>query len=636
MLLLGALMAPHAANLNPSILAFFYASVAWRMLAIRYPALMPRRWILFGLTIGALALVLFSAELGDGRTAGTALLVVMLGLKLLELRARRDIHITVFLGYFLVLTQFLYDESLLLAVYLFVGVLALTVIQVGLNRVRIDLRLQLRNTALMLAGAVPLASVLFLLFPRLDSPLWAINHATATTGISDEMTIGDIGRLSQSNEIAFRVRFLGDAPPPEQRYWRGPVLWQTNGRRWTAGAQAMQARQPAEGADAPVRYEVTLEPTGDFWLFGLDLVTEPPPNAHLDHNHALVAQQRITERTTYLAGSNPSLRPAELAAAEQRLGLQLPDRVSERVRELALTFRASGGDDPVAIAAQAMQHFRQQPFIYTLSPGLLGDDPVDEFLFESRLGFCEHYASSFVTLMRLAGVPARVVLGYQGGERNPHAEHWVVRQSSAHAWAEIWSLDRGWVRIDPTAAVAPERIQQTIDTAASRAGGRIVFDTGAGGLLGALWQDAVWLADAVDLGWHRWVVGFTAKRQQNLLQSLGIEELRGIGLAVALIIGCGIAVALVYLLGRLPRPIRRDPLVRLWRRFTGKLERAGVAVAAWHGADTTCANAARRFPESGAELAVINRLYVQLRYGERRDKHQVEALRKRIRSLRLR
>jgi hypothetical protein len=381
---------------------------------------------------------------------------------------------------------------------------------------------------------------------------------------------------------------------------------------------------------------VTLEPTGEYWLCGLDLVTQIPAGTRLNHNHALVADQRVNNRFTYVAGSDPALRPTELSSYQRRLGLQLPEQVSPRVRELAQRWRDDADGDALGIATQALQHFRERPFVYTLTPGILGQDPVDQFLFETQRGFCEHYASSFVTLMRLAGVPARVVLGYQGGEHNPHAEHWIVRQSDAHAWAEIWSAANGWIRIDPTAAVAPERIEQAIDASASRAGGRIVFDTGASGLFGGLWQEAVWIADAVDLGWHRWVVGFTAKRQSSLLEMLGIDELEGIGLAITLIIACAVAVALVYLLAQLPGPNHRDPLPRLWHRFTAKLTRAGIALQPWHGADTVCANAMQRFPGATDQLVAINRLYVQLRYGRRRDPRQLRALHERIRALRLR
>ena len=636
LILLAGLMAPHAANLDPLILTFFYTATLWRLLVIRHPHWMPGRWLLLLLMIGALMLVLFTSGLYDGRLAGTALLVVMLGLKLLEIRARRDIHVTLFLGYFLVLTQFLYDQSLWLAVYLFSGVLALTVIQIGLNRVHVDLRLQLRQTGWMLAGALPLACVVFLLFPRLDTPLWAISTSAGVTGISGDMTLGDIGKLTQSNEVAFRVRFFDDAPPPEQRYWRGPVLWQTDGRHWSAGLRPVETDSLDGSGTAALNYEVTLEPTGEYWLFGLDLVTDVPDGTHINRNSALVAEQRVSERFTYRAGSDPGLRPGGLSPFERRMALQLPSEVSPRVSALAQQWR---GDtdifDPRSVSRRALRHFREQPFVYTLSPGTLGDDPVDEFLFETRRGFCEHYASSYVTLMRLAGIPARVVLGYQGGVRNPHADHWVVRQSDAHAWAEIWVPESGWERVDPTAAVAPERIQYAIDTAQSQSGGRVVFSTGANSLLGGLWRNAVWIADAVDFGWHHWVVGFSAKRQNSLLEKIGLGDLKGFALAIAWVIGSAATIGIVYLFAKLPKPVRRDPLPALWQRFVAKLQRAGLQPEPWQGADTVCGLAIQRFPTAADQLVAISRLYVQLRYGQRRDPRQMQALRNRIRVLQL-
>ena len=637
LMLLAGLMAPHAANLDPLILTFFYATALWRLLVIRHPHWMPGRWLMFLLMIGALTLVLFTTGLHDGRLAGTALLVVMLGLKLLEIRARRDIHVTVFLGYFLVLTQFLYDQSLSLAAYLFAGVLALTVIQVGLNRVRVDLRLQLRHTAGMLAGALPLATVIFLLFPRLDTPLWAISSSSSFTGISDDMTLGDIGKLTQSNEVAFRVRFFDPPPPPQQRYWRGPVLWQTDGRHWSAAMPPVQTDVVGNGATAPLTYEVTLEPTGEYWLFGLDLVTQIPDATHINRNAALIAEQRINDRFTYRAGSDPNQRPRSLSPYERRMALQVPVDVSTRVAALAEQWRAGAeAGDPRSVSRQALRHFREQPFVYTLAPGTLGADPVDEFLFETRRGFCEHYATSYVTLMRLAGVPARVVLGYQGGERNPHADHWVVRQSDAHAWAEIWIPGEGWARVDPTAAVAPERIEYAIDPTRSQSADRVVFSTGADGLLGGLWRNAVWIADAVDIGWHHWIVGFSAKRQNSLLEKIGLGDLKGFALAIALIISGGAAIGIVYLVAKLPKPVRRDPLPALWQRFVVKLQRAGLHPEPWQGADTVCGLAIQRFPSAADQLVAISRLYVQLRYGQRRDPRQMQALRNRIRVLQLR
>jgi len=637
LLLLGALMAPHAANLNPLILAFFYTATLWRLIAQRRPDVMPRRWLLFLLMVTALVLVAFTTNLSDGRLAGTALLVVMLGLKLLELRARRDIHVTVFLGYFLVLTLFLYDQSLWLAAYLFFGVVALMSVQVGINRVNIELRLQLRNTLAMLAGALPLALVAFLLFPRLQSPLWGIDAARAVTGISDEMTLGNIGHLSQSGEIAFRVRFFSDVPDASQRYWRGPVLWRTDGTHWTPGRQAVHSLPL--GADDPlaVDYEVTLEPTGQYWLFGLDFVISAPAQTLLNTNYSLVSEQRVTQRMTYRAASDTDFRLLSLTERERALGLQLPEHISPKLVELVEQWRAtSDPDQPIQLVQKALAYFREQPFVYTLSPGELQGDAIEQFLFETRRGFCEHYAGSFALLMRVAGIPSRVVIGYQGGERNPHADHWVVRQSDAHAWTEVWLPGLGWWRVDPTAAVAPQRIEQSINTALSQDSNQVVFRIDEGGLVGSLWRNAVWLADAVDLGWYRWVVGFTAERQHSLLDQVGLRDLKGLGLVLALTIGSALALTLVFLVAQIPRGRKQDPLPGLWQRLLLKLQRAGVRAPPWEGPDTICGVAADAYPQARDQLMAINRMYVQLRYGRHADPRQIGALRKRINRLRLR
>lgn len=228
------------------------------------------------------------------------------------------------------------------------------------------------------------------------------------------------------------------------------------------------------------------------------------------------------------------------------------------------------------------------------------------------------------------------MLGYQGGEYNPRAGHWVVRQSDAHAWSEVWVAGQGWTRVDPTAAIAPERIEHRIDTVRSQAGAQVVFQAAPDGVLSDLLRNAVWIADAVDLGWHRWVIGFSAERQSSLLQTLGLGNLRGLGLAIALLIGATLAAALAYLIARLPKPIVNDPLPRMWNRFIDKLRRAGITVHGWQGADTVCSTAMQRYPAASDQLVAINRLYVQLRYGRRRDPRQMQALRHRIRVLRLR
>ncbi|WP_164513515.1 transglutaminase TgpA family protein [Thiosocius teredinicola] len=636
-ILLGALVAPHSANLSPMVVGAFYCAALWRLLALSRPTLIPGRWVLLLLMLGGMATVVFSTGIRDGRLTGTALLVVMVGLKLLELKARRDMHVTIFLGYFLVLTQFLYNQTLGLAIYMFCGVIGLLAVQIGLNRVHIDSRQQLVYTLRVAGGALPLALVIFVLFPRLETPLWGINTASAVTGISGEMTLGNIGELSQSDATAFRVRFDGDVPPPAARYWRGPVLWHTDGRRWTAGRRPVRPEQVEGVSPNAIVYEVTLEPTGEYWLFGLDIVTSTPPSTFLNRDFSLVGDQRVNKRFTYRAASDPDYRVATMTQGERLRGLQLPDEIAPRVSQLVKQWMAeSDPDQPLQVVEKALRYFRQQPFVYTLSPGVIEGDPLDTFLFETRRGFCEHYAGSFTQLMRMAGIPARVVVGYQGGEKNPHAEHWVVRQSDAHAWSEVWVPGRGWWRVDPTAAIAPERVERSIDPGLSQDGDEIVFSGDNSGLLRVVWLNARWMADAVDLNWHRWVVGFTAERQQSLLRQYGLSDLQGIGLGIALLIGGLVAVGSVYLISKLPRPRRGDPLPAIWQRLVRKLRRAGLTVDDWQGPDTVCSNAIVRFPDAADQLAAINRMYVKLRYGRQSDRSLVSALYKRVAQLKLR
>ena len=365
-------------------------------------------------------------------------------------------------------------------------------------------------------------------------------------------------------------------------------------------------------------------------------MTDKPDAALLNSNYSLVGTQRVNQRRTYRAVSDPTFRMQQLSERERDMALQLPAQVSPRISELVDTWRAaSDPQQPLQVVQQALAYFREQPFVYTLAPGELRGDVVDQFLFETRRGFCEHYAGSFALMMRVANIPSRVVLGYQGGEKNPHADHWVVRQSDAHAWTEVWLPKLGWWRVDPTAAVAPERIEQSIDTALSQNSDQIVFSIDDPGMIGALWRNAAWLADAVDLGWHRWVVGFTADRQGSLLEMLGLADVKGLGLILTMVIGGALAITLVYIVAQLPRGRIQDPLPALWQTLLHKLQRAGVRAPPWQGPDTICAVAAEAFPQARDQLLAINRMYIQLRYGQSGNQRQVGALRRRITRLRL-
>lgn len=630
---MGLMMAPHVANLHPGILAFFYVTAGWRLLGERLPQLLPGRVALLALTVLALALVGTTTPLNDGRLAGTALLAVMLGLKLVEIRNRRDIHVTTYLGFFLGMTLYLYDQSLWLAVYSLAGVAVLVRVLIGLSRVQANPGRENRAAWWLMVAAVPLTLVVFYLFPRLQAPLWGIDASSGITGISDEMSLGTIGRLSQSTEVAFRVRFTGSVPRPEARYWRGPVLWQTDGRNWTPGLRSLRRVETGRLGYEPVEYEVTLEPTGEFWLFGLDTVVETPPESFVNRNYSLVGEHRVQRRVSYRAVSYTDLPRNALSERERQFALQLPDAISPRVTALAEGWRASADDDADVVEA-GLRYFREQPFVYSLNPGRLDGDVLERFLFETRRGFCEHYAGSFAVLMRAAGIPSRVIVGYQGGVRNPHAEHWVIRQSDAHAWTEVW-VDDAWRRIDPTASVAPQRIERSIDPGRSVDADRIVFDAGNLGWLRTLWLDARWMADAVEIGWYRWVIDFTADRQNNLLERFGLSNKRGFGLALALVTASLVTLMFVYLVAQIQRPRQRDRLQAVWSRFAAKLHRRGLTIEPWHGPDTVCAAARKAFPSAAPEIAAINRVYVQLRYGRGFDPTLLRSLQRRVRRLKL-
>ena len=617
-----------------------WLSLGWLLIALlpwwrlRRGKPLPGTWVRVPLALAGFAAVFATYGGVAGRDPGVALLTTMIALKLLELRTLRDLYVAVFLGYFLVMANLLYSQELPMAGYLLLSVLVLTLTLISANRGpgRAATGDELRLAGKLLLQGLPIMLVLFFLFPRIDGPLWHMpQERRAATGIGDEMSPGDISRLVRDDSIAFRAEFAGEPPPPAQRYWRGPVMWFTSGRRWRAG------HLPSDdtgytGLGEPVRYAVTLEPSQQRWLFALDLPASAPRDVELTPDFQLVSARPITERRRYEATSYTDYRATGLSPPQRRSGLQLPGRVSERVRELAAGWRDVAGSDR-AVVDLALAHFREQPFVYTLTPPLLGTDPVDEFLFETRRGFCEHYATSFTLLMRLAGIPARVVAGYQGGQENPFGGYFVVRQSDAHAWAEVWLPDSGWTRVDPTAAVAPERVEQAID-ASSEALDAVEFRGLAGTYSLSLREQFEFVVDAVNATWDLWVLGYGAARQLEVLSQLGlgIDDWRGITLALGLAVA-----ALLPLIGwsimRGPRP-PRDPVARLYRSFCDRLARRGLARAAYEAPQRYATRVATRRPDLAEAVAGITDLYVGLRYRPGAAAGDLAALRRRVRAFR--
>lgn len=632
LLTLAAIAAPHAAWLPFWITALALTCGAWRYLAARRGDPLPPAWLRTLLTVAVSVGIYASFGTLLGRDAGTALLTAMTALKLLEMRRRRDTHIVMYLGFFLIATQFLYSQSLPSILYLLLTVWAMIMVLISVHQA--DPRTRPWRyaglSASMVLQAIPVMLVLFVLFPRIAGPLWRMpeDGASGSTGLSESMSPGSINNLSRSDEVAFRVRFHDQVPAREALYWRGPVLEDYDGRTWSR-SPVRQLRPEAELLGEPVRYTVTLEPTNQRWLFGLDLPATLPPGAQLNGAYELQAARPVSEVRRYELASRPSYRlQAQLDPAIRARYLRLPDGAHPRATALARRWREQHQSDE-AIVREAVRFFLARPFVYTLTPPRLIEDPVDQFLFDTQRGFCEHYSSAFAVLLRAAGVPTRVVTGYLGGEINSLGDYMIVRQSDAHAWTEVWLDGRGWVRFDPTGLVAPSRIEHGLAEAVPASDPIPLMARPDGGLLKAL--RLRW--DAVNNGWNSWVLGYGPQLQQQLLSRVGLTDWQkiamGLTAGLALVIGL---IALALLGGRQDMP--PDPLRRPYDRFCRKLARRGLAQRPHEGPQDFARRVALARPELAAPVQAITTLYVELRYAGETGPGQLQRLRRLVRGFR--
>lgn len=570
-----------------------------------------------------------------GREAGVTFLLLLLALKLLEMRAARDVFIVVFLCFFILLTQFLNSQALPVALMTLGAVIALFFVLVSVSLKADDLPAgrKLRLVGAIALKALPLTVVLFLLFPRLDNPLWGLprDAFASGTGLSNSMSPGGISRLLQSEAIAFRVRFAGAPPDNQQLYWRGPVFGSFDGRTWAPLMRRVAGPPPLRidaDPDSAVDYTVTLEPSQRDWLFALELPAALPQADDLrpraTNDGQLLAGRLITSRTRYDARSftrySFGLNETEFSLRDW---LALPAGFNPRSLQFAADLRARlqaagrgerANDDRRAVEA-VLDHFRNGGFRYTLEPPLLGRDSVDDFLFGSRLGYCEHYASAFVVLMRALDVPARVVTGYQGGELNPVDGFMTVRQSDAHAWAEVWLAGRGWTRVDPTSVVSPVRIEHGMRELARQTGAGPLFTVGAGSIDGwaRLVQRLRFNWEALENSWNQWVLTYSAQQQMNLLDRLGFTpDWRVLATLLALAVSI---VATVLAVVSLRHRVRRDPLAELEARFRRRLQGAGLRCDDADGLRALAARLGKELaPDSRQQAEAILRLLERWRY----------------------
>ncbi len=573
---------PHASRFSPWMLICFGALAGWRVLGeFRWLPLPDRQhialWILKQVLAVAAFIAIYISYQGQlGRDAGVALLTALLGLKMLELQYERDFYVVMFLGYFLVVTNFFYSQTPATAVFMLFVVVMVTggLVRFNTSNETISMQGCIRLACGYVAQAIPLMVVAFFLFPRIPGPLWGLPQDTnaAVTGLSDELTIGHITELGVSDEIAFRVAFEGIVPPARDLYWRGPVMWHTNGRSWRAGRIGDgQARAVVSGGTT-YRYKVTIEPHNERWLFGLEAVTHTGDSARQTSDYRLLARHPIKRRLRYSLESRTQFALMEISETERQAALELPPARHPRARLLAADWRQRFRTGEALVDA-ALRHFNREPFSYTLTPRRLRGDPIDQFLFDTREGFCEHYAAAFVTLMRAAGLPARIVTGYQGGEFNTVSDYMIVRQRDAHAWAEVYLDGRGWVRVDPTAAVAPKRVSQGINTVLPQRSLLPLFSGNATAI--SVWRQFTNVWDALNYNWSQWVLGYTPKRQRQMLDEAGLEDWDYGNLIIVLTSGLAAITLAIALLVLRKRPPALDPAAKAYAVFCRKLARAG-------------------------------------------------------------
>ncbi|MGH6622414.1 MAG: transglutaminaseTgpA domain-containing protein [Burkholderiaceae bacterium] len=641
---------PHFDHLAWWVTSVLVLLLVWRIGLTVTQKPLPGRLVMLPLLLAAAVAVYLQHRTFAGQEAGVTFLLLLMALKLLEMRARRDIFVVIFLSFFILLTQFLYGQEIPVAAMTLMAVLALFFVLVSVNLDETDLSAgrKLKLVGGVLLKAAPLAAVLFLLFPRISGPLWGMpgDGGQGSTGLSNSMAPGSISRLLESGEIAFRARFEGAAPSHEKLYWRGPVFGFFNGRSWAPLPQGNVGTGPLSIEIDPrsvVTYSVTLEPHKRDWLFALEAPAELPRlssmETRLTSEMQLLANGLIADRIRYdMRSATDYAIGRKSTSADLRAWLDLPRGFNPRTvkfaEELNGRLDAQGQAGDADRVRAVLDHLRDSNFGYTLSPPLLGRHSVDEFLFETRLGYCEHFSSAFVVLMRALGVPARVVTGYQGGELNPVDGYMTVRQSDAHAWSEVWLQGRGWVRVDPTAVVAPARIESGVGELARRSGIELSRVVGSGG---ANWLRTLrfnW--EAVQNSWNQWVLAYSLERQNALVEHLGFAPRWE---SVALLLGIAVAVVLTGLgVLSLRARTQRDPLGEAFQQLRDKLERVGVAASQSCGPRELYTRSKRALVPEDVKLAKrLLARYERMRYARSAEsvtRADVRAYRRMIRSFR--
>jgi transglutaminase-like putative cysteine protease len=608
-------LAPHAQFLPLWITSAFLICGGWRYLIERRRRSLPSPWLRVLLALGCFLGVFATYATISGVGPGSALLAIMAALKLLETRKRRDQFVLLFIAIFLVMSSLLREQYLWSLPYLIVAVLLIMTAWLRVSAAPDETAgRSFKTGGRLLLYAAPLAIAMWVFFPRLANPFWAVpmDTGTATSGISDSMSPGDISSLSMSNAVAFRVNFPGKIPEPRDRYWRGLVLTLFNGRTWSGNDpfEGPRVHEQVFGSGEVIKYQITLEPTRQQWVFALDMPWSwTLPRTFMGPQQQLARARPIDRRVSYEATSYLDYHTDVALTDYARSWYErIPTASNEKTQALAKQMRAAAASDTAYIDA-VLRMFHEQEYFYTLKPPPLGSNPVDRFVFDTKRGFCEHYASAFAVMMRAVGIPARIVLGYQGGEMNPMGGHMIVRQSDAHAWNEVWFDDVGWYRVDPTSAVAPSRIESGVSES--------LFDGVAstwGFSVTSVFLHRLTLTwDAMNAKWNEWILGYGPENQDRFMKWLGMDnpDWRNMMLTlIAIIVGLVLLVSLILTLRY--RPPRKDRAAILYARF---VKMAGVEPLTGETPAVFAARAAAESTIPAHKIRSVTTTYLDARYG---------------------
>ena len=627
---------PHFRNLPLWVSAIVIVSLGWRCLQNLDKISEMPKWVVIPLVFFGGIGVFAEYWTIVGRDAGLALLTVMTSFKFLESKRHRDLLILVFLCYFLIATHFLFSQSIFTAGLMFATLVVITATLITINQRddKIDLKQLLSSSARLVALSVPLMLILFILVPRVPGPLWGISNEQrgGVTGLSDHMSPGQISNLIRSNEVAFRVDFEDKVPDQSMLYWRGPVMARYNGSRWYRARRQVLNRFNLTVTEPAIKYTVTLEPNGEYWLLALDMPTKLVPDSLMTADFQLISKKKINDLMRY--------------SMESRLAYQVGENESLEYLGLTLEFPANSNPETISLGKSLAERFdrnediidavlamfREQEYFYTLQPPILGDNAVDEFLFGTRRGFCEHYAGSFALLMRAAGIPARVVTGYQGGEYNNVGNYLIVRQSDAHAWTEVWLENKGWVRIDPTAAVSPSRIEQGLDEALPDDESIFRIQN-----RNPLFGNLLYSWDNMQHSWNDWVINYDNRKQRNFLSKLELGIENWSDMVFALIFLLLSVTGFYWLIVRYrERPPKPEAYEILFKRVLKKLSKRGFQKRPSEDTRAFLERVSDRdFPQR-EQLADIVELYNRIKYGRQEDtSHRLNSMRTLIKSLQL-